>query len=695
MKPTRRMALLALTLALVVMLSVAIITTLAGSYQVGELLFNGGFEQGFVAQEGCGMAGNGWGCFTTGGRGGYGFYDEGWDRAVASGNHAQLIEINTKDDFGDENRMAGIYQTVEVIPGETYTLSLQGMIRANDLDAGGDPWRYVMEVGFSHDGGDDWSQAVVQEIDVGPIQDRVDPSEYYSAKVQVTAQSHWLTVFISGRMKWGDWRREVDFDVDNVSLMGVVPSVPPVPEPFIVDKSGVEIHPLPEVMPERPSEPKPVPLPEPAPDASVVVSSRLICDGPNVLWNGSFEEGFEPNGVGAYWRPYNNNGAANYGYYDEGWPPVVAEGEHAQLFEINTYGMEATHPNRWSGIYQDVWLQPGVTYELSLQAMMREAADHSAEDPHRYEVYWGLEFGQAVVEPYVSPIAEVTYLDTLQGVPVSEITLRTAPGAYSSYSTQFTASSDFGWLYLLGLKKWATIEREVNFDIDNVQLRPCRSITVVEPLPEPYVEQPDIEPYEPQICTYLIKSGDTLAHIADLYGTTEAVLIEMNDLIDAGTIFVMQPLWVPCGDTDVGMYDHYEDSSDHSNDVGASGKDDGDAKASRGDDVDDSNSSRGRDSDSADIGKRNDDAESSRTREDDEVNSSRTREAEDASRSRDTSAESQAATSAATVHVVETGEYLGQIALRYGVTVKSIAIENSIENPSIIHPGQEVLIPTQ
>jgi len=136
----KRTLFIALTVALAILLATGIVSTMAGSSN-GELIKNGDFENGFRMVDGCGMVGVDWGCFTTGGAGGYGFYDDAWGPVVATGAHAQLIEINTKEIGGDQNRTAGIYQTVSVIPGRTYTLSFNGMIRATDFADGGDPWR--------------------------------------------------------------------------------------------------------------------------------------------------------------------------------------------------------------------------------------------------------------------------------------------------------------------------------------------------------------------------------------------------------------------------------------------------------------------------------------------------------------------------------------------------------------------------
>jgi putative chitinase len=44
-------------------------------------------------------------------------------------------------------------------------------------------------------------------------------------------------------------------------------------------------------------------------------------------------------------------------------------------------------------------------------------------------------------------------------------------------------------------------------------------------------------------------------------------------------------------------------------------------------------------------------------------------------------------------HVVQPGENLFRIALKYGVTVEAIAVANDISNVNLIYPGQELRIP--
>jgi len=621
-KNSRRILFLALTVALAIMLVTGIVSTLAGTSSTGELIRNGDFENGFRVVDGCGMVGVDWGCFTTGGAGGYGFYDDQWAPVVATGNHAQLIEVNTKEKGGDTNRTAGIFQTVSVVPGATYTLSFNGMIRADDLASGGDPWRYVMLVGVTQNGSTNWVDAQWQTVDVGPIQDRLNPDKYYHVTVNVTAQSNVMTVFIAGRMKWGDWYREADFDIDTVSLVGATPPPPPTHTPT----------PVPPVVIATPVPPTPVP------------PTQLVCDGPNLLQNPGFEESFDSDGTATKWGKFNNGGRANYGYYDEQWGPVVAEGAHAQMLEINTHGYMPTDPDRWTGIHQKVsGLTAGGTYQLSLKTMIREAADHSDEDAWRYEVYWGVND----VSNNDGKISQISDLDSLTGIPVSGIYLRTAPGPYTDYMTTFQAPTSEIRLYLLGLKKWAQSEREVDFDFDAVELRACRE-TSAPPPADPPDDPPanssapadnsnasapsETAPASNQVCTYLVQPGDYISHIAEQFGTTVEWLMSYNNIANPNLLFVGQPLLVPC----------------HVEVVSVPQADAAQASASAPNDTS---------------------AEESVVQDTD-----------------DTTEE---------VHVVVRGESLSQIAFRYGTTVKTLRTLNNIQNPRLIRPGQAIQLPSQ
>ena len=554
--------------AIILALAVSLIPTgSAPLASAGDVLMNGDFEKGFVSQPGCGMVGAGWGCFTNGGTAAYGFYDDAWSRTVYAGGHSQLIEINTKEKGGDPNRNAGIYQTVRVAPKTSYELSLKGMIRADDK--GGDPWRYRVYVGFDYTGGANW-QAVTdwRELSWDTYYPRTNPGAFSSYSTTVTPSGNTLTVFIRTERKWGTWYEETDFNLDSIGLFGQSqpqPVQPPSSENPPAAPSGY--YPPPAQPGDTAAAPAPVAPAAPAPatgyyappakpgdggaaPSTVTPSSQPVCAGPNLMANGDFEDRFV-NGVGLYWIGFNNGGRANYGIYDEQWTPVVSHGMHGQLLEINSKGLNGADANRINGILQRLSLRPGVTYEISFDAAMREAPVASGEDAYRYMVEWGYS-ATGTTDPAQMLRRERATLNTIYP--------RTNPGAHpmQRFSSKFVApSSGATTIAIWGLKKWATLERELDVNIDNVAVRACGQPVVTPPVvvrpPRPPKPPVVVRPPKPMGCTgagsqwYVVQRGDTLSGIAAHFGTTVQAIMAMNCIGNPNMIYAGQKLCIPDG----------------------------------------------------------------------------------------------------------------------------------------------------
>ncbi len=504
----RRTRVITLALILVVILTAGLVSSSPMAASNVEVIKNGNFEGGFTTVGGCGAVGNYWHCFTNGGRAAFGFYDDQWASTVWDGNNSQLIEINTKQDSSEPDRTAGIYQMAGVSKGATYDFSIRGMIRTDDQDP--DPWRYRVLVGFDYNGGTNW-QAVTnwQELPWDTYYPRTSPGAFSSYSGKVTATSGKITVFVRVLMKWGTPYREVDFNIDGISLFGPGASSGSTSGGGSTggSTSGGSTG-----------------GGSTGSGGAVQPPAAVVCSGTNLVANGNFEGGFN-NGVGKSWYSYTNGGRAAYGFYDDTWPPVVYEGKHAQLIEINTYNYTpATDPNRYAGIYQVVkGLKKGHTYQFSLAGMLREESAHPDEDAYRYEILWGYNAGSN---------GNWT-LANWQYVPVSPIYVRTAPGAYSTYSVQFVAPSDSITLFVMAHKKWATGGRELDTNLDAISIVPCKVSGTPPPPP-------------PAECTYVVKRGDTLSAIAAKYHTTVAQLAAMNHIKNPNLIFVGQVLDVPC-----------------------------------------------------------------------------------------------------------------------------------------------------
>ncbi|MGC9334580.1 MAG: Ig-like domain-containing protein [Anaerolineae bacterium] len=196
------------------------------------------------------------------------------------------------------------------------------------------------------------------------------------------------------------------------------------------------------------------------------------CTGPNLLRNGDFEGGFDGQGVGLGWGSFHTPGGTVYGFQGDRWFPVVYEGLHSQLIGLVTEGAPPA-TDGFAGIYQTITgLEPGAVYELSIAGMMREEAVHPDEDPHRYQVQWA----------YSSRVhGDWMLVAGWQDLPWDEISLRTEPDAFSTYTAHLVAPSQPLTLFLWAWSKWALPGREVDFNLDAISLRRRGAAPAAEP----------------------------------------------------------------------------------------------------------------------------------------------------------------------------------------------------------------------
>ena len=487
---------------------------------VVERLTNGDFEEGFGSTA-LGLVGTGWRPFSSGGDAAYGFYKEEWAPVVYSGKHSQLIEINTRGyGMSQPDHYAGIYQTVAVVPGTPYELTLHGMLRALEEDPDICCYNYRVQVGVDSDGGASW-EAVDNwlELPWDTVYPRLSPGTLESFSTTLTATGTRLTLFVRVWYKWGTVGRELDVNLDAISLKGALPvaavapatsstssqgaagqlsvsmSAPPFPvvgwsykipvqgknevgvtqlefydNDVLLNSLGFQVGPLSlsHDFTWQPASPGRHVLKVVAYDVfgSMTVQQVKVNVSEEVqfLSNGGFESGFSetPAGmVGKGWSSFENGGQAAYGFYDETWGPVVADGEHSQMIEINTYDRGVSDADRYAGIYQTVkGLTRGATYRLSVQGMLRVLADDVDRENYGYRVQWGFTEG-ATDWKAVSNWVEI---------PWDTIYTRLDPGGLDSYRTAFQAPSPKITLFLRVWKKWGTLNRELDTNLDAIKL---------------------------------------------------------------------------------------------------------------------------------------------------------------------------------------------------------------------------------
>jgi len=205
--------------------------TVTPSVETRNLLRNGNFEEGFQPDD----LGKYWQGFNNG-NAHFSFHIDDWPLVVPEGKHAQLIEIKNAQ---RPDRYFGIYQTANVIPGEVYTFSMQGLVRTNTGDVEKTSYGYRMQVGFDLGGGQDWEE--VEDWVELPWDEQLRVQDSFRFDVYtttLTAEGDKLTVFIRAWKKWAD-SGEGDYDVDDLRLVGPAAIGPPSPAiPITGDAPG-------------------------------------------------------------------------------------------------------------------------------------------------------------------------------------------------------------------------------------------------------------------------------------------------------------------------------------------------------------------------------------------------------------------------------------------------------------------------
>lgn len=512
-QPSARQFISALMIIVVVVAAIAISAIPQAAQAVNtNILANGNFESGFSSRAGCGMVGNQWNCFTNGGAVNYGFHDDQWAPVLADGSHAQLIAMDTNGISDPANdRYAGIYQTVRAVNGADYTLNLRGMIRSTKID--GDPYRYVVQVGWTLGPQPNWA-AVTNWQDTGWYEyfERENPGQLSSFSTNIRAEYDYITLYVRVWQKWGIPDQELNVNLDAITLTGLAPGsavvLPGTGGPVTTPIGGGVIG----------GNQGAVTLPAVIPTSPAACSTEFV-------YNGSFELGFNPvsvGNVGKGWGYFTNGGRANFGFFNDQWAPVVADGSSAQLISINTTNVSPADGDRFSGIYQHIGrLTPGATYELTVRGLVRGTGDGT--DPYRFEGQWGFNaFGDT----------DWTKVSNWQGMNLGQIWPNTEPGPIGTYTYRFVAPSSSIVLFVRGWMKWPALNQEMNLNVDAISLRGCGGGTTPPP----------------QACSYVVRPGDTLGKITAMFNTTVQQLVALNGIRNPNIIYVGQTLLVPnCG----------------------------------------------------------------------------------------------------------------------------------------------------
>jgi hypothetical protein len=186
----------------------------------GNVVRNGSFEEGFdaegVAQE--------WTAFASDNGAVFGWEPDSDPMHVSHGSHSQVMRIMGP---GDPDTFIGLYQTIDVVPGETYTLALHGVIRSSLAAENYKPLAFRFQYAIDESGGTDWKAVEWADwIDPGWDDVQLDvkwpPMDVYV--IEITPTTDKITLFLRGWSKWAFFQSEAKFYLDGIFMQGPMPA---------------------------------------------------------------------------------------------------------------------------------------------------------------------------------------------------------------------------------------------------------------------------------------------------------------------------------------------------------------------------------------------------------------------------------------------------------------------------------------
>lgn len=165
----------------------------------------------------------------------FGWYAERWPEAVHSGQSSQLMEIFEVFGYAP-NRVMAIYQTVDVVPNANYQLTIHALMRSDAPAPLRNKGDYAMRWGVDYGGRgkyhrvETWvTMPISEQLRLGSAGPADEAEHLFFQRITgtiFTGNSNKISLFINGE-KINPTGTEVNFNVDDVSLVGPYPVAPP------------------------------------------------------------------------------------------------------------------------------------------------------------------------------------------------------------------------------------------------------------------------------------------------------------------------------------------------------------------------------------------------------------------------------------------------------------------------------------
>jgi hypothetical protein len=234
----------------------------------------------------------------------------------------------------------------------------------------------------------------------------------------------------------------------------------------------------------------------------------------NLIENSSFEEGFDDQGVALSWDSFKSNDAI-ISFSKEITGPYVRSGSSAQRISI----AQATQPDQYGGLAQEVEVVPNRPYTLTLHGQIRTGFGDVDQSSYGYRMQYAL-----------SPTAEDwrdVPAEAWVELPWDEQRLGSAEVEFLEYTTQITPTAREVTLFVRAWNKWAE-PGLVEYTLDDLKLVGA----VSRPAPVAQADRTEEELIDQPLPT--TGAGDTLSlvHDARFWGAMLVLLV-----LGAGAIY--------------------------------------------------------------------------------------------------------------------------------------------------------------
>ena len=409
-----------------------------------------------------------------------------------------------------QGRVAGMYQTMALVQGTQYTLTLHAMFRLNPYDVNVAKDVYTAQWAIDPNGGTDWTMvADWKPLPWTTVYPKLNPGSYLDYTTTFTAPSNKATLFLRFIKKHGTEGYELDVNLDGLSVTGASPEDTVAPSANVISVPAFPIDGKSYLVRARASDDIGVTQIVLADNGSVVDTrtsgvgildratefvwtprgagkhtlqviardaagkSSSVSQEVNVgayaefIKNGDFEDGFAANGVANSWGSSNQGGDLflRFAYLDATWSSVVLNASHAQTLRVSSPGLLIWSPAGESAICQTVsGLTPGAQYWLTMNGMLHVSDNVSRPSDFANGVQWGYAPGSVAN-------CSSSSVNNWQTVPWSNVTYHVAPGRYNAFATDFIAPWDTLTLFVRISKNWPIGKFELDLNLDQLSLK--------------------------------------------------------------------------------------------------------------------------------------------------------------------------------------------------------------------------------